>query len=798
MFILVIVLFFVEEMDTVTSRMMVWVMNCEVSIRRVWRSFCGNSNPTLWPLMLAILLLSCAQLLLYNTHAVKYLSKMQYLKSAQKHQFDHAAHIHAINQRSLQRDLQESKVPVKLVSDVRVINSSHALTPLLGNVSYEDMTPAQNNASYKTLTILSKNVEPKAINTLTNNMPYEAPTLSQTNVSSKVMEPSSKGDSSKELGQILKNVSSKVIEPSSKGDSSKKLGHILKNVPSKVRTPINNNIASKLLKPLQKNVTSNAPEPLNKDDLSKILDPIPKNVSSKTIEPNHKDDSSKNMSSAYLELLNNNILSNTPKPLLNNMSSKVITSVNNDVSSDGETSKNKDVKMKQNISNITKSNKPNQEVGSKNSGENILVNKVNRKQIDVKINETVNKGSDTDTNNRAVLEGQSSQISSNLTEHNVGSENHSHHRNHSENLSKQVNNTDKPINADLDAPKKPVVTLLLWSQVFQLMDLSRWDTDVYPCSYTDLDCRVLSDQSQKNVNISDAVLFHWRFMPTKPSGFFTNAPRYRPDNQLWLLFNNESPEYSATDAAPVTFYGIFNQTVHYSPVANIHVPYGECKKIKGDKAESRVHVNKTGLVSWFVSRCSSTSRRLWYAQELQWFIPVDIYGECGNMPAPRDESCLQDKAVCDPVTDIINKYKFYLAFENSLCEHYVTEKLFKIMRPQIRTVPIVYGLANYSDILPPHSFIDVRDFSSPQELAKYLQKLDQDDQLYNEYFAWKEQYFCNEVIPPCVVCKAVQEMKGKKDLRAANLRKLLHISSCMSATKFLQGIFKHSLPPWAA
>ena len=44
---------------------------------------------------------------------------------------------------------------------------------------------------------------------------------------------------------------------------------------------------------------------------------------------------------------------------------------------------------------------------------------------------------------------------------------------------------------------------------------------------------------------------------------------------------------------------------------------------------------------------------------------------------------------------------------------------------------------DYEQVAPPHSYIHVDDFDSPQQLAQYLHKLDQSDDLYNEYFRWK-------------------------------------------------------------
>ncbi len=44
---------------------------------------------------------------------------------------------------------------------------------------------------------------------------------------------------------------------------------------------------------------------------------------------------------------------------------------------------------------------------------------------------------------------------------------------------------------------------------------------------------------------------------------------------------------------------------------------------------------------------------------------------------------------------------------------------------------------DYALSAPYKSFIHVDDFEGPKELADYLHKLDQDDQLFNEYFKWK-------------------------------------------------------------
>ena len=55
-------------------------------------------------------------------------------------------------------------------------------------------------------------------------------------------------------------------------------------------------------------------------------------------------------------------------------------------------------------------------------------------------------------------------------------------------------------------------------------------------------------------------------------------------------------------------------------------------------------------------------------------------------------------------------------------------------------IPIVMGAPriDYEQHAPEKSFIHVDDFATPKEMADYLNLLDQNDTLYNEYFEWKD------------------------------------------------------------
>jgi len=86
---------------------------------------------------------------------------------------------------------------------------------------------------------------------------------------------------------------------------------------------------------------------------------------------------------------------------------------------------------------------------------------------------------------------------------------------------------------------------------------------------------------------------------------------------------------------------------------------------------------------------------------------------------------------------ILKTYKFYLSFENANLHDYVTEKFFQALASG--TVPIVMGAPNIDEYTPgAHSIIRVTDYPSARRLAEYIHKLDGDDELYEQYFQWKD------------------------------------------------------------
>ncbi len=227
--------------------------------------------------------------------------------------------------------------------------------------------------------------------------------------------------------------------------------------------------------------------------------------------------------------------------------------------------------------------------------------------------------------------------------------------------------------------------------------------------------------------MADAVLFR---VSVPARGLHKDFKR--PLRQKWIAWTNDPPHITGN----LSINSIINYTATYrrdstivTPYARF-VPYTNASLYQTMPPKQNYAAGKNKSVVWFVSNCKPANNRMGYAQELAKHIDVDIFGRCGN------KCPVENKMRCWDVLD--TTYKFYLAFENSNCEDYVTEKFF-MNALQHSIVPIVMGAPAeyYLKVAPLNSYIHVDDFESPKKLAAYLHKLKNDDHLYNNYFKWK-------------------------------------------------------------
>ncbi|CAK9302930.1 unnamed protein product [Gordionus sp. m RMFG-2023] len=329
--------------------------------------------------------------------------------------------------------------------------------------------------------------------------------------------------------------------------------------------------------------------------------------------------------------------------------------------------------------------------------------------------------------------------------------------------------------------------VLLWTSLF---DDSTWDKNLGAaqfkhCKYSS--CELLNDKTQ--LSNSDALLFHIRDIGELP---FNHSY-----NQIWIFYMMESPILTCSNSPNISYHldkydYIFNWTITYLPQSDIYRPYYDTLKIEFKKVESNHSSNykmysmgKKGLAISIMSNCHAHNNRHKYIEEIRNHISsiqdknngraptLEVHGKCSSNGSLICDYVGPMKEVC--LRKFISSYKFYLAFENANCAHYITEKMFRAL--YAGAVPVVFGArySEYSRIAPPFSFIYVAsplamkmngDFGNQsqkdsstrnvsqeipknhpyfhsnnmEELAKYLLELDSNATLYSEYHTWRKEY----------------------------------------------------------
>ncbi|XP_028719179.1 3-galactosyl-N-acetylglucosaminide 4-alpha-L-fucosyltransferase FUT3-like [Peromyscus leucopus] len=292
------------------------------------------------------------------------------------------------------------------------------------------------------------------------------------------------------------------------------------------------------------------------------------------------------------------------------------------------------------------------------------------------------------------------------------------------------------------SPATPVsrpLLILLWTWPFHNQ------VALPPCSKMlpgTADCRLTANRNLYPQ--ADAVIIHHREVSANPRSLL--PPQPRPPGQRWVWFSMESPSHCSRLSE---LDGHFNLTMSYRADSDIFTPYGWLEPWPEPPVQTQVNLSaKTDLVAWAVSNWKSKSARVLYYQKLQSHLHVDVYGR-GHMPLPQGD-----------MMQTLARYKFYLAFENSLHPDYITEKLWKNAL-EAWAVPVVLGPSrkNYERFLPPDAFIHVDDFQSPKDLAQYLQELDRDSLSYQRYFRWRKTLRPRLWSMSLAFCKACRQLQ---------------------------------------
>ncbi|KAF2883562.1 hypothetical protein ILUMI_22626 [Ignelater luminosus] len=251
-------------------------------------------------------------------------------------------------------------------------------------------------------------------------------------------------------------------------------------------------------------------------------------------------------------------------------------------------------------------------------------------------------------------------------------------------------------------------------------------------------------------------------------------PKRNP-HQIWTFVTDESPlntfaYYYGEEARFPNIDGIFNWSMTYRMDSDIPLPYGRTIPLRKEEKTKKFNFEKWHrskrqdvLLVNVNSHCSAKNNRNMYMMRLHKYITVAKYGACGRdlCPGYVTRDC-----------PLVSRYKFYLAFENSNCNEYITEKLWWNSFEK-KAIPIIMGTKPeiLNQILPPHSYIHVNDYENPKDLADYIIYLNNTPSELEKYLEWRNHfktvnehgYFQSESAHYCRVCEALNyNSKDKK------------------------------------
>ncbi|XP_050977839.1 alpha-(1,3)-fucosyltransferase 10 isoform X3 [Labeo rohita] len=292
---------------------------------------------------------------------------------------------------------------------------------------------------------------------------------------------------------------------------------------------------------------------------------------------------------------------------------------------------------------------------------------------------------------------------------------------------------------------------------------------------------------------TEAFLFYDKHRHFFPGTDFSieSLPLPRHEQHQWALFHEESPKnnYKLFHEPLIT---LFNHTATFSRHSHLPLTTQHLEGLSALTAQTHLlplsyknQLRKTlAPVVYVQSDCDPPSDRDVYIQELMQHIQVDSYGEClHNKDLPphlRDSTAMDDQ----DFYQILAQYKFILAFENAVCDDYITEKLWRPLK--LGVVPVYYGAPNVHMWLPDNrSAVVVNPNEPPKKLAQYLKRLDKNDWEYLKYLEWKHK---REISNVNLVTELKERPWGVQDIGQDNF---IDAFECMVCNRVWENIHRH-------
>ena len=237
---------------------------------------------------------------------------------------------------------------------------------------------------------------------------------------------------------------------------------------------------------------------------------------------------------------------------------------------------------------------------------------------------------------------------------------------------------------------------------------------------TDIPGNWVITTDRRYVQQADVVVFH---LPNLQQGLEQNL--HKRKGQIWVAWYLVSLENYPCFKAP-EFIRAYDLWMSYKQDADIVYPHYRCDDL--DLYTQQVTLNfKQNNTCMCMFNQENENFQEEYLKELMEYIEIDLYDNKQQSTNFNTEKL-----------DYLSKYKFVIAFENTIDDDYVTDIFFD---PLIAgSVPIYLGAPNIEDFAPgDNCFVDVRKFENTQSLAHFINACYEDEHLYDKFFDWKIQ-----------------------------------------------------------
>lgn len=243
-------------------------------------------------------------------------------------------------------------------------------------------------------------------------------------------------------------------------------------------------------------------------------------------------------------------------------------------------------------------------------------------------------------------------------------------------------------------------------------------------SLKDISSDYIITTDRKYLTQADAIVFHLPDLYKE-----LEHDLNKPEKQIWIAWNLECEENYQWTREP-EFAEMFDLWMNYRQDADIVYPYYQYNYPKLLQSVSMVVKKKIDKACMFISSRINQSKRIEYLEELVQYLEIDSYGQFLNNKQLTNDYGRSSKM------HVFSNYKFVISFENAVGEDYVTEKFYDPLLAG--TVPVYLGAPNIDKFVPGENcFVDVRKFENPKALADFLNNCFRDDDMYLQFFDWK-------------------------------------------------------------